>query len=549
MPLGSGYSVEKQVTGKEDTGGIQIEIVPAYNYEFGIASVREFSGHPMPSGAARWIDQKGSPQDNGHFPGSRLYMKDFRDLNERGRSGNGHQAHGQVGHVFYHILPSAMDQDSQNQYITGCYGKPTERPAILRDLLDLSSQQPRPGIPFRVKVSHMLTIIVQHDGSLEHPIEDTFKIKLSPFARVSQLEDAINKLISKKPPLRNAEYVMKYNGTVLYRHDWTLWEHGMRDTVTIQYLCPLAASYQQPSEIPGQTGTYSRQKKRQGQSVYRPEHTQTEYGNMQRESLRESAWDDPQYATPEWRGGSPTPLDETASPQSPAEMSGESSKSLDSRPERWEVYNEDIFFRDNSEWQPLPGAARRKYHPTRLSDTVDEQSPERRREGDYKDVSLAPELAGSLPPQNSPQATPAPNWDMGIAAGGQISQNIVPDTRSRREWNLALARTLNIQILNSVAFEACTGMLTPQTPIDADTYVKAGLPFFKIHEEGEATVGGGGFDVEIETVGQIDAGKGVKMGVSIDPNNPTACLRCKVNLCDSMYDTGSALPFFLQTSF
>ena len=139
-------------------------------------------------------------------------------------------------------------------------------------------------------------------------------------------------------------------------------------------------------------------------------------------------------------------------------------------------------------------------------------------------------------------------WDMGIAAGGQISQNIVPDTRSRREWNLTLARTLDIQILNSVAFEACTGMLTPQTPIDADTYIKAGLPFFKIHEEGEATVGGGGFDVEIETVGQIDAGKGVKMGVSIDPNNPTACLRCKVNLCDSMYDTGSPLPFFLQTS-
>ena len=28
MPIGSGYSVEKQVTGKEDVGGMQLEIIP-----------------------------------------------------------------------------------------------------------------------------------------------------------------------------------------------------------------------------------------------------------------------------------------------------------------------------------------------------------------------------------------------------------------------------------------------------------------------------------------------------------------------------------------
>lgn len=33
MPMGSGYSVEKQITGEEVTGGIQFEITPALEYQ------------------------------------------------------------------------------------------------------------------------------------------------------------------------------------------------------------------------------------------------------------------------------------------------------------------------------------------------------------------------------------------------------------------------------------------------------------------------------------------------------------------------------------
>jgi hypothetical protein len=79
---------------------------------------------------------------------------------------------------------------------------------------------------------------------------------------------------------------------------------------------------------------------------------------------------------------------------------------------------------------------------------------------------------------------------MGIAAGGQISLKIHPATRDPGEWNHAPARMLNIQILSSVAFEACTGMLTPQTLINTSSYIQAGLPFYRIYEESEWVVGG-----------------------------------------------------------
>lgn len=35
MPLGSGYSVEKQVTSREDIGGMQLEIIPGNHWRVG----------------------------------------------------------------------------------------------------------------------------------------------------------------------------------------------------------------------------------------------------------------------------------------------------------------------------------------------------------------------------------------------------------------------------------------------------------------------------------------------------------------------------------
>ena len=56
---------------------------------------------------------------------------------------------------------------------------------------------------------------------------------------------------------------------------------------------------------------------------------------------------------------------------------------------------------------------------------------------------------------------------MGIAAGGRLRQQIVKDQDiyRRRRWNAAATSMISVQVLNSVAFEAITGMVTPPTPI------------------------------------------------------------------------------------
>jgi hypothetical protein len=45
---------------------------------------------------------------------------------------------------------------------------------------------------------------------------------------------------------------------------------------------------------------------------------------------------------------------------------------------------------------------------------------------------------------------------------------------------------LNVQILNFVAFESITGMMTPPTPVAPEDYISASLPFFKEYLEVES---------------------------------------------------------------
>ncbi|TDL20732.1 ubiquitin-domain-containing protein [Rickenella mellea] len=86
MPLGQGYTVENQVTGKEDVGGLQIDVFPQYN-----TSVLFFCQSARYTGT----DLFKTPRELGFSPGSTMYMdeidkkpknltKDSRSLNAIG---------------------------------------------------------------------------------------------------------------------------------------------------------------------------------------------------------------------------------------------------------------------------------------------------------------------------------------------------------------------------------------------------------------------------------------------------------------------------------
>jgi hypothetical protein len=70
-----------------------------------------------------------------------------------------------------------------------------------------------------------------------------------------------------------------------------------------------------------------------------------------------------------------------------------------------------------------------------------------------------------------------------IGAGGTIKQTIVADKNNPRIWDFASAKLINIQLINSTAFELITGLVTPYTPVNYKTYVSAGLPFYDTYKE------------------------------------------------------------------
>lgn len=155
--------------------------------------------------------------------------------------------------------------------------------------------------------------------------------------------------------------------------------------------------------------------------------------------------------------------------------------------------------------------------------------------------STAPSsIAPSTPAAPSPQQPRPPSpkeqesWAMGLAPGGLLRQEIQRDNDIHRATSLNRSATclISVQLLNSVAYEAITGMLCPPTPITLQTYVAAGIPWFDTYRNNTAETSGYANFSGIRSVGEIDAGKGVTEGVSVAEKGNVACTVCKRNFCD-----------------
>jgi hypothetical protein len=121
---------------------------------------------------------------------------------------------------------------------------------------------------------------------------------------------------------------------------------------------------------------------------------------------------------------------------------------------------------------------------------------------------------------------------LSIGIGADIKQNIARDVNDPRIWNTADAKLVNIQVINSVAFESITRMRTPPTPVCYQTYIKAGLPFYDVYQE-QFTSFAGDFS-KVRTISEVDAEVGSKLGVKFDPLQPTVCKMCLKTYVDTM---------------
>lgn len=104
---------------------------------------------------------------------------------------------------------------------------------------------------------------------------------------------------------------------------------------------------------------------------------------------------------------------------------------------------------------------------------------------------------------------------MGLAAGGLMKQKIYADPYGIDAWDQSVSSRCFVHLLNSNEWLAATGKHAPDTPITAQAYTEAGLPWFDYYEEGLSALKGPG---ALAGLGSI-AAKAIQIEGSPFPGN------------------------------
>lgn len=97
--------------------------------------------------------------------------------------------------------------------------------------------------------------------------------------------------------------------------------------------------------------------------------------------------------------------------------------------------------------------------------------------------------------------------DMGLAAGGQMSQDIYDDPYGLDAWDLRHSSRVFVSISNSVAWAGITGEAPPTTPPGAQDYANAGLPWFDWYGGDRKALEGAGILKGVKSVAELGAEK------------------------------------------
>merc|ERR1719277_1089744 len=73
--------------------------------------------------------------------------------------------------------------------------------------------------------------------------------------------------------------------------------------------------------------------------------------------------------------------------------------------------------------------------------------------------------------------------EMVLAVGGQMRQDIYPDTLGARAWDTKGGQTLNVFLAGPAMYTAITGQLPAPTPVTAAAYTASGFPWFSLFDE------------------------------------------------------------------
>jgi hypothetical protein len=155
--------------------------------------------------------------------------------------------------------------------------------------------------------------------------------------------------------------------------------------------------------------------------------------------------------------------------------------------------------------------------------TVEGQLTGEEKEGGMRLLAFAPVPGGPADieagyAQGITLASAAPgarSGEMGLGAGGKMRQSIYPDTFGYDAWDKQNSGGIDVHIINSEMFQAITGEAPPGTPISAEAYTAAGLPWFDLYDEGRGDVGAGARLEEVKSVDELTG----DADPSVDPDN------------------------------
>jgi hypothetical protein len=87
---------------------------------------------------------------------------------------------------------------------------------------------------------------------------------------------------------------------------------------------------------------------------------------------------------------------------------------------------------------------------------------------------------------NSLQEDLMPCFDMGLAPGGRMRQEIYDDPYNFNEWDIGSSNRGFIHIANSLVWRAITDEMPPTIPLTASEYNRHGLPWFEYYNDDRA---------------------------------------------------------------
>lgn len=118
-------------------------------------------------------------------------------------------------------------------------------------------------------------------------------------------------------------------------------------------------------------------------------------------------------------------------------------------------------------------------------------------------------------------ATKSMSADMGLAAGGQMDQQIFADPYTLSDWDTENPTRVFIHIVNSLVWKTITGQDPPHPPVSASQYTKSGLPWFDHYRDDLKSMDASGKLSGIKSIMEL----GFQKGFNILPENQSADIK------------------------